>query len=63
MARIHFIQQSFGLSNPVIEEALYEVALFWGGVGFDAGEGNLPDGSTILRFRHLLETHDLILEI
>ncbi len=63
MLRIHFIQQWFNLSDPAMEEALYEITLFREFVGLDAGEDNLPDESTILRFRHLLEAHNLSLQI
>ena len=63
MLRIHFLQQWFNLSDPATEEALYDKALFREFVGLDAGEDNLPDESTILRFRHLLETHNLSLQI
>ncbi|WP_175854930.1 IS5 family transposase [Burkholderia anthina] len=63
MLRIHFIQQWFNLSDPAMEEALYDMALFREFVGLDAGEDNLPDESTILRFRHLLEAHSLSLQI
>jgi transposase, IS5 family len=63
MLRIHFLQQWFNLSDPAIEEALYDMALFREFVGLDAGEDNLPDESTILRFHHLLESHDLSLQI
>ena len=63
MLRIHFIQQWFNLSDPAMEEALYDMALFREFVGLDAGEDNLPDESTILRFRHLLEAHNLSLQI
>lgn len=63
MLRIHFLQQWFNLSDPAMEDALYEMALFREFVGLDAGEDNLPDESTILRFRHLLEAHSLSLQI
>jgi IS5 family transposase len=63
MLRIHFIQQWFNLSDPAMEEALYDMALFREFAGLDAGEDNLPDESTILRFRHLLEQHNLSLQI
>jgi IS5 family transposase len=63
MLRIHFLQQWFNLSDPAMEEALYEMALFREFVGLVAGEDNLPDESTILRFRHLLEAHSLSLQI
>ena len=63
MLRIHFVQQWFNLSDPAMEEALYDMALFREFVGLDAGQDNLPDESTILRFRHLLESHNLSLQI
>ena len=63
MLRIHFLQQWFNLSDPAMEEALYDMALFREFVGLDTGDDNLPDESTILRFRHLLETHNLSLQI
>lgn len=46
MLRIHFLQQWFNLSDPAMEEALYDMALFREFVGLDAGEDNLPDEST-----------------
>ena len=63
MLRIHFLQQWFNLSDPAMEEALYDTPMFREFAGLDMGEDHLPDESTILRFRHLLETHDLSLQI
>ena len=63
MLRIHFLQQWFNLSDPAMEEALYDTPMFREFAGLDAGEDNLPDESTILRFRHLLEAHHLSLQI
>jgi IS5 family transposase len=63
MLRIHFVQQWFNLSDPAMEEALYDTPMFREFVGLDAGEDNLPDESTILRFRHLLEAHNLSIQI
>ena len=63
MLRIHFLQQWFNLSDPAMEEALYDTPMFREFVGLDAGEDNLPDESTILRFRHLLEAHNLSSQI
>jgi len=62
MLRIHFMQQWFTLSDPAMEEALHDIALFreFAGLGWD---GRLPDESTILRFRHLLERHKLAEQI
>jgi IS5 family transposase len=62
MLRIHFMQQWFTLSDPAMEEALHDIALFreFSGLGWDS---RLPDESTILRFRHLLEKHKLAEQI
>ncbi|WP_321854796.1 IS5 family transposase [Paraburkholderia tropica] len=59
MLQIHFMQQWFGLSDPAMEEALYDMPLYREFAGLDEGMTRLPDESTILRFRHLLETHGL----
>ena len=59
MLRIHFMQQWFGLSDPAMEEALFDVPRYREFAGLDNGNVGLPDESTILRFRHLLETHKL----
>lgn len=59
MLQIHFMQQWFGLSDPAMEEALYDIPLYRDFAGLDEGMTRLPDESTILRFRHLLETHGL----
>ncbi len=59
MLRIHFMQQWFGLSDPAMDEALFDVPLYREFAGRDNGNVRLPDESTILCFRHLLETHKL----
>jgi IS5 family transposase len=59
MLRIHFMQQWFTLSDPAMEEALHDVPLFREFAGLDSWTTRLPDESTILRFRHLLEEHKL----
>lgn len=58
MLRIHFMQQWFTLSDPAMEEALHDIALFREFAGLTWGE-RLPDETTILRFRRLLEQHKL----
>lgn len=63
MLRIHFLQQWFNLSDPAMEEALYDTPMFREFAGLDMGEDHLPDESTILRFRHLLEAHHLSVQI
>jgi len=59
MLRIHFLQQWFGHSDPAMEESLHDVPLYRAFSGIDPGSERLPDESTILRFRHLLEQHRL----
>lgn len=59
MLRIHFLQQWFGLSDPAIEEALFDVPLYREFAGLDTWDRALPDETTILRFRHLLDKHKL----
>ena len=59
MLRIYFLQQWFNLSDPTAEEALYDSMAMRQFVGIDLGREPAPDETTILRFRHLLESHDL----
>lgn len=59
MLRVHFMQQWFALSDPGMEESLHDIPALRRFAGFDAGCDALPDESTILRFRHLLERHNL----
>lgn len=59
LLRIHFLQQWFALSDPAAEEALYDVPAFAEFVGLDLGVETVPDETTILRFRHLLEEKHL----
>jgi len=59
MLRVHYMQQWFGLSDPAMEEALHDMPLLREFAKLDGVLARLPDESTILRFRHLLEKHDL----
>jgi IS5 family transposase len=59
MLRLHFLQHWFNLSDPAAEEALYESVSMRGFVGIDLGREPVPDETTILNFRHLLERHGL----
>jgi len=59
MLRIYFMQQWFNLSDPAMEDALYDSESMRGFAGLDLGRDLVPDESTILRFRHLLEAHQL----
>ena len=63
MLRIHFMQQWFTLSDPAMEEALHDVPLFRDFAGLGGWDDLLPDETTILRFRHLLEKNDLAPQI
>jgi IS5 family transposase len=53
------LQQWFSLSDPGMEEAFYESPVLRRFAGVDLGVAAAPDETTILRFRHLLEQHDL----
>ncbi len=59
MLRIYFLQQWFNLSDPAVEEALYDSAVMRSFVGIDLGREPVPDETTVCRFRHLLEEHGL----
>ena len=63
LLRIHFMQQWFTLSDPAMEEALYDTPLYCEFARLDPGMSRLPDESTILRLRHLLEANGLALQI
>jgi len=59
MLRLHCLQQWFTLSDPAVEEALYDSHAMRQFVGIDLGREPVPDETTICKFRHLLETHQL----
>src|SRR5262249_39151443 len=59
MLRIYFLQQWFNLSDPAVEEALYDSAAMRRFAGIDLGREPVPDETTVCRFRHLLEQHRL----
>lgn len=59
MLRIHFLQHWFNLSDPAAEEALYDSRAMRIFVGIDLGEEPVPDETTICKFRHLMEKHNL----
>ena len=58
MLRVHFIQLFYNLSDPAMEDALYEIESMRRFAGLRLSEF-LPDETTILNFRHLLERHNL----
>jgi len=59
MLRVYFLQQWFNLSDPGAEDALYESPVLRRFAGVDLGRAAVPDETTILRFRRLLEQHEL----
>lgn len=59
MLKIHFLQHWFELSDPAVEEALYDSRAMRLFVGIDLGREPVPDETTICKFRHLMEKHNL----
>ncbi len=59
MLRIYFLQQWFDLSDPAVEDALYDSVTMRRFVGIDLGQEPAPDETTVCKFRHLLERHGL----
>lgn len=59
MLRIYFLQLWFNLSDPAVEEALYDSAAMRNFAGIDLGQEAAPDETTVCKFRHLLERHKL----
>lgn len=63
MLRIYFMQNWFNLSDPQAEDSLYDMESMRRFAGLELAEDTIPDESTILRFRHLLEKHHLTEQI
>ena len=63
MLRIYFMQHWFNLSDPGMEEALYDSRVMRDFAGIDLGEEAAPDETTILNFRHLLEAKNMGAEL
>ena len=59
MLRIYFLQQWFNLAEPAVEEVLYDSATLRQFAGIDLGAQPVPDETTVCKFRHLLEEHNL----
>jgi len=57
MLRIYFMQQWYGLSDPAMEDSLYDITAMRRFAGLSFNE--IPDETTILRFRHMLERHNV----
>jgi transposase, IS5 family len=59
MLRIYFLQQWFSLSDPAMEDALYDIESLRRFAVIELGQDEVPDETNILKFRHLLERHQL----
>jgi IS5 family transposase len=59
MLRIYFLQQWFNLSDPGVEEALYDSVVMRQFAGIDLGQEPVQDETTVCKFRHLLEEHGI----
>jgi IS5 family transposase len=59
MLRMYIAQQCFGLSDEGIEDAIYDSQAIRGFVGIDLTHESAPDATTLLKFRRLLEKHNL----
>src|SRR6201997_5816726 len=59
MLRIYFLQQWYTLADEALEDALYDSQALRNFAGIDLSVEAVPDATTLLGFRHLLEAHDL----
>jgi IS5 family transposase len=59
MLRVYFLQQWYGLADEALEDALYDSQALQGFARIDLAAAGVPDATTLLNFRRLLETHDL----
>jgi transposase, IS5 family len=59
MLRVYFLAQWYGLADEALEDTIYDSQAMRGFVGVDLGVEGVPDATTLLGFRHLLERHEL----
>jgi IS5 family transposase len=59
MLRMYFVAHWFNLADEACEDALYDLPAFREFCRIDLGRERVPDATSLLNFRHLLETHDL----
>jgi IS5 family transposase len=59
MLRVYFLQQWYGLADEALEDALYDSQALRGFARIDLAAEGVPDATTLLKFRRLLETHNL----
>lgn len=63
MLRVYFMQQWYGLSDPAMEDSLYDIESMRRFAGINLEADTIPDETTVLHFRHLLEKHNLTKKI
>jgi transposase, IS5 family len=59
MLRMYWVANWFNLADEACEDALYDTPIFREFCGFDLGRERIPDATTLLKFRHLLEEHGM----
>jgi IS5 family transposase len=59
MLRLYFLQQWYALADEALEDAIYDSQSMRTFAGIDLGRESVPDATTLLKFRHLLERHEL----
>jgi IS5 family transposase len=59
MLRMYFVQQWYGLADEAVEDAIYDSQALRSFMGLELSQSNVPDATTLMGFRHLLEAHDL----
>jgi IS5 family transposase len=59
MLRVYFLQQWYALADEALEDALYDSHALQSFARIDLTAEGVPDATTLLKFRRLLETHDL----
>ena len=58
MLRMYCVANWFNLADEACEDAMYDIPVFREFCGFDLGRERIPDATTLLKFRHLLEEND-----
>ena len=59
MLRVYFLQQWYGLADEALEDTIYDSQAMRNFAGIDLASNPVPDATTLLKFRHLLEAHEL----
>lgn len=59
MLRMYFMQQWYGLADEAVEDAIYDSQALRNFMGIDLSRESVPDATTLMGFRHLLEANDL----